>query len=386
MYTRVSALTISLPVSGSSCSRPAGSREGLSMRSIAIFLVFASAAWSAEVIPGDARKGAEIFSSQRCVVCHSVNGEGGHSAPDLGKRTGRDYSPAQMAGLMWNHAPTMWEAMEKSGIARPKITSDDAADLFAYFFAARYFERPGDAARGRQYFVSKGCSGCHNISTPGTSGAKPVAEWQALASPIDLARNMWNHAPQMEERFSKENRKWPELTAQELTDILVYLQNLPQTRTLKPEFAAASAETGKQLFSLKGCAGCHQGNKSLERRGGARTMNDFAAAMWNHSRSMRQKAPELRPEEMQRLVGYVWSLQFFQDPGNAARGKRVFEGRCAACHNTPPASAKSSFGLVAGLWDHGPTMLSKMQQRNVVWPRFKGNEMADLLAYLRPKP
>ena len=86
------------------------------MRNIALLLLLASAAWAAEVIPGDASKGAELFSSLRCVNCHGVNGQGGNLAPDLGKRAGRDFTPSRLAGLMWNHAPTMWNAMEKAGI------------------------------------------------------------------------------------------------------------------------------------------------------------------------------------------------------------------------------------------------------------------------------
>jgi len=30
------------------------------------------------------------------------------------------------------------------------MTPDIAADLFAYFVSARFFERPGDAGRGKQ--------------------------------------------------------------------------------------------------------------------------------------------------------------------------------------------------------------------------------------------
>lgn len=354
------------------------------MRNIALLLLLASAAWAAEVIPGDARKGAELFTSLRCVNCHGVNGQGGNLAPDLGKKAGRDFTPSRLAGLMWNHAPTMWNAMEKAGIEKPSISPDQAADLFAYFYAARYFDKPGDASRGRQAFASKGCSGCHNISSPSTVGAPPVNEWDAIASPIDLARQMWNHASQMNEKITKANRKWPQLTSQELTDILVYLQNLPQVKRKPPQFSPASAETGKELFDLKGCGDCHRGSNSLARRTSARTLNDFAAAMWNHAQSMLQKPPALSEAEMNRIVGYVWSLQFFDEPASASRGKKVFDAKCAACHKSaPPAAGAGAFGLVSGLSQHGPTMLGQMQQKQVQWPRFAGTEMADLLAYLR---
>ena len=54
----------------------------------------------------------------------------------------RGFSPSVMAGLLWNHAPAMWAAMERKGVARPEAGEQQAADLFVYFFAARFFEQP----------------------------------------------------------------------------------------------------------------------------------------------------------------------------------------------------------------------------------------------------
>ena len=39
-----------------------------------------------------------------------------------------------------------------------------AADLFAYFYSARFFEKPGDAARGKRAFAVRGCSNCHGLT------------------------------------------------------------------------------------------------------------------------------------------------------------------------------------------------------------------------------
>jgi len=266
----------------------------------------ATAGWPAETIPGDAERGEQLFTAQKCIHCHSVSGKGGKLAPDLGTRAGRDFTPSGLAGMMWNHAPTMCGAMEKAGIEKPAMSPEDASDLFAFFFAARFFDRPGDAARGRRVFVNKGCSGCHGVSSATPSEGRPVSEWESLASPIDLGRQMWNHASQMGASAAKAKKKWPRLTGAELTDMLVYLQNLPGSKRLKGEFSPASAETGKQLFSSKGCAHCHTGSNSLaRRREGGRSMNDVVAAMWNHSQSMLQDPPSLNSEEMTRLVGYV---------------------------------------------------------------------------------
>jgi mono/diheme cytochrome c family protein len=68
------------------------------------------------LLPGDADRGKEVFRTQNCAVCHSINGEGGRIAPDLGQGVERGFSPYVMAGLLWNHAPVMWAAMERKGL------------------------------------------------------------------------------------------------------------------------------------------------------------------------------------------------------------------------------------------------------------------------------
>ncbi len=358
------------------------------MRLAALFVMVLLPLAAAVDVPGDAGNGAELFRTQKCIACHSVNGTGGSTAPDLGKRTARDLTPTQMAALLWNHGPAMWTAMDKAGIARPNVSSQQAADLFGYFYASRYFERPGDAGRGRKLFVDKSCAECHNITSSTPAGGKPVMQWASVANPIELARGMWNHAPRMSEAMSKAKKSWPSLTSQELTDMVVYLQNLPQTKNLKPAFSAASAETGAELFRLKGCVECHRGAQSLSRRAAPRTMTDFAAAMWNHAPRMLQSPPALRPEEMTRLVGYAWSQQFFDDIGDAARGKSIFNAKCASCHQSagsgaPPIAGRiTAFDMASMTWRHGAAMAAAMKQKNLAWPRFERSDMADLLAHV----
>jgi mono/diheme cytochrome c family protein len=147
---------------------------------------------------GDASRGKELFRTQACVLCHSVNGEGGNEAPDLAQAVvQRGFSPYQLAAMLWDHAPAMWSLMAKKGIARPQLTEQDAADLFAFFFGARYFEKPGNVGRGRRVFNAKRCSACHGVEVPVRAGIKPVAQWQSLHDPIALAQQMWSHAVEM---------------------------------------------------------------------------------------------------------------------------------------------------------------------------------------------
>jgi mono/diheme cytochrome c family protein len=350
--------------------------------------VCATLASYAAVPLGDAGRGANLFREQKCITCHSISGEGGKSAPDLGRSVSREYTPALLASQMWNHAPAMWSAMEKAGISAPKLTSQQASDLFAYFFAARFFEKKGDAGRGRKAFVEKGCADCHNIGSANGSGGPSVLKWAAVTDPIELARQMWNHSPQMKSAMTQKGVKMPALTAAEMNDITIYLQNLPGAKGLKPQFSPASATTGAELFEVKGCAGCHKGARALG-KGTLRTTAEFAAAMWNHPGKVPQRG-ELRPEEMTRLVGYIWALQFVDEGGSAARGVRAFEAKgCVNCHakgNAPKLAhgeMDHSLGMVAVLWGHGPEMLKQMAAKGIQWPRFANSDMADVLAYLR---
>ncbi|MCP5115441.1 MAG: hypothetical protein GY953_31825, partial [bacterium] len=179
------------------------------------------------------------------------------------------------------------------------------------------------------------------------------------------------------------------LTAQEMSDILVYVRNAPGAKKTQPVFATASAETGEAVFQAKACAGCHEGSNSLEGKMRARTLADLAAGMWNHAPDMRERAQELRPEEMTRLVGYLWSIQYFDDRGDPAKGSAVLgEKGCNSCHGASAPAFKDlsgkidSISFVSGTWKHGPKMWEQMRSTGIDWPRFENNELADLLAYV----
>ncbi|SPF51416.1 Cytochrome c, class I [Candidatus Sulfopaludibacter sp. SbA4] len=362
----------------------------------AMFVVAAGAfAWSAHaasIIPGDARRGEQLFDTEQCIQCHSVKGRGGDIAPDLARRVDRNYTPTVMASLMWNHAPDMWAAMKKHGISQAHMTPESAADLFAYFVSARYFEQPGDAGRGKQAFAAKHCAECHGVTTSNAAGAPPIAKWESLGDPIILAQQMWNHGAKMREAFAQKKLAWQALTAQELTDILVYLQNLPETRTLAQNFQFPPSDSGEALFQSKGCSGCHVGKLALETRLRNQTLTQIVVDMWNHQPSMKNPPPVLSQEEMRQILSYVWAKQYFRGNGTADRGKKVFSDKnCATCHNDPSSGAPklakgkdaySDITMVAALWEHGPHMLELMNQKKLAWPRFTAEQMSDLIAYL----
>jgi mono/diheme cytochrome c family protein len=342
----------------------------------------------------DARRGADFFKTQMCVNCHGVQGTAAGKAPDLGRRLDRNYTPAGIAAVMWSHAPVMWGDMAQQNIPVPQVTPAQSADLFAYFYASRYFEKPGEAERGKQLFQSKHCSECHAIT--GANGIGPAVErWESLAAPILLIQQMWNHQKQMRGVMAEHKIPWPRLTSQDLTDLLVYLQNLPQTRNQQHFILLPPAEQGEAVFRAKGCTDCHKGDLALETRLGDSTLTDVAAAMWNHAPQMRQPPPELSIEEWRQLISYVWAKQFFTTRGDAARGHKTFQSKkCSVCHDdrasgapalSKPAEPYSSIGMVSALWRHGPAMLHKMEEKHIAWPQLTQPEMANLIAYLNSR-
>lgn len=352
----------------------------MTYRSFAILI--AAALPAAASIQGDSSRGATLFEQQKCATCHAVSGAGGKTGPDLGKMAGKPFTPSTLVADLWNHAPAMWPAMDAAGIANPKLNAQQSADLFAFLYLARFSGGPGDAARGRKVFIAKSCAECHNITSANASGGAAVMKWESLVDSIELARQMWVHSPQMRQAATDMKMKFPDMSAREMADMIVYLQSLPQTKALTAKFAPASAETGETLFNAKGCAGCHQGSNALPKAGTFKSVADFAAAMWNHSAAMRQ-GTQLRPEEMTRLVGYLFSMQFEKPAGDAARGERLLQAKsCNGCHKTAPKAA-TAYEMISAVWVHGPTMTRQTVEKKAAWPKLSEAEMADLMAALR---
>jgi len=357
-----------------------------------IFLAAASVGLADEYI-ADSARGAKLFDTMSCAFCHSINGQGGKIAPDLGRIVDRSFTPASLAATMWNHAPTMWEAMRQRNFKPIDMTPQNARDLFAYFYSARFFDKPGDAGRGKRAFTERGCTKCHGLTEVVKPMIKPVSQWEALDNPIALAQAMWNHRQYMIQETSESRVKWPELTAQDLTDMLVYFRHLPKPPSKTPVFMIGADQNGVAVFNAKGCPVCHTPGSGLAGRIRGETLTAIAAEMWNHAPRMAAagaKPVEFAPGEMQELLNYLWARQFFQDYGNPAAGKRVFESkRCAVCHGDPASGAPRIEGqamtaseIVSALWHHGVQMLDQMRAKNIPWPRFEGQQMSDLLAFL----
>jgi cytochrome c551/c552 len=167
---------------------------------------------------------------------------------------------------------------------------------------------------------------------------------------------------------------------------------------------------GSRLFVSKGCVRCHafkgEGGKvgpDFGRVDLGNTQLDMAAKLWNHIPSMnvgmeraRIIKPNLTGNEFTEISAYLYFLKFFDEPGDANRGRSIFnEKGCGACH---PLSGKGKEGepgldqfpqnispvfLTQSIWNHGPVMIAHMVKLGMKWPLFEGTEMMDLMEYIK---
>jgi cytochrome c2 len=288
---------------------------------------------------------------------------------------------------MWNHAPSAWAQAAATSRGTIAISAGQAADLFAHFSSRRYFEPPGDARRGKQVFSAKQCSSCHGIRER-VSDAPPVVAWHSSRDPIGFARDMWNLQAAMERAFESKGVHHARLTASEINDLLVYLDNLREIRGKEPQFQLADLDAGRAQFHAMQCDACHQGKRSLEKRAARLSMADIQAAIWNHASTRLKARPAVSYEEMCNLVAYLWSMG---PPGDARRGQRLFARKqCANCHAEKGKDARmlsdrdlSPVSVIAALWNHGPAMQADMSKRSLAWPRIGPSEIADMAAFLK---
>jgi len=344
---------------------------------------------AANVPDMDSARGEQVFVDMNCIQCHELNGRGGHVGPNLLRVLDRSFTPAELAATMWNHAPTMWSRMSERNVTVGRLTAKNAADLLALLYASRFFEKAGDAARGKELFIDKSCARCHGITLAVNPKAKPLSQWQGMADPVALVSANWNHSSDMWDEISRKKFSWPSLNAQEMTDLLVYIRNSsPAARAEKPQFHIMSGAGGAALFESKGCAACHDATRIPVR---TLTLTAIAASMWNHATFLHNKPPRFDEDEMRSVLGYYWAGQFFGVDGNVSRGKKVFETKhCTDCHSgagpgpklADQAGTFNPIRMVSVIWSHGPEMKQRMEQRNIPWPTFKTGDMADLLAFL----
>jgi len=271
---------------------------------------------------GNAKIGERLFTAKGCVQCHAVGGKGRNVGPPLDALK-RANSPVLVAAHMWSHGPRMAEAMQAKGIERPTFKRNELVDIIAYITATAKDPGgettqvvPGTPERGEKLFRDKQCAACHTIGGKGGKVGPELGPAHHI-SLTQFAGLMWNHGPSMWTEMKERGIEVPQLTGQEMADVVAYLYT---SHYFDP--AAGNSTRGQQLVQSKGCVACH----SVRGKGG-KLAADFAtstvvgspaamvSAMWNHSRSMEDQAakqglklPKLKGQELADIAAYVKSL------------------------------------------------------------------------------
>lgn len=269
---------------------------------------------------GDPSEGARLFEHKGCGRCHAVNGWGGRLAPDLGAVPAGSGDLNQLVATMWNHAPEMWKRMEQENVKAAPMSEGEMASLFAYLYVARYIDEPGNVDRGEKLFRTKGCLNCHAVNGAGGNVGPDLAKISGIDTPIAWTQTMWNHAPLMEAGMERAGAQWPNFAGSEMNDLLAFIRARSGGLRSERRLLPANPYNGWKVFQDKGCIACH----TVKGEGGV-------------------IGPEL--------------------------GTRRYL----------PSGMVEFAGV---MWNHSPGMFRSMKERHIERPRFEGQEMADLMAFL----
>jgi mono/diheme cytochrome c family protein len=227
-------------------------------------------------------------------------------------------SVLELASIIWNHTPQMNRKFRQVRMDRPQFSEGEMLDLFGFLYYLRYLGEPGSVAKGKRLLGTKGCSGCHRVGGDGGTVGPAFEEIQHYASPLYIVQAMWNHGPEMQQQMKKSQLKYPTLTGQDVNDITVYIRQATMG-SVEVRMSPGDPTKGKEVFKSKSCGDCHLVEGKAKKIG-----------------------PNLSRIELKKGVTEVASL----------------------------------------MWNHSPLMMERMKKEAIDWPRFEGNQMADLIAYL----
>lgn len=380
----------------------------MSVATALALLAGSPAAASGPALSDNPLAGRLLFESKGCHQCHGLAGATEGVGPNLGEgRFGGSF--LDLGAALWDHVPGMRVAFEDTGVEWPTLTPSEAAELIGFLYFIDYLGRPGDASVGEEVFEARGCAACHTLGAGRPKIGPDLSELQRFASPLFIARSIWNHGPSMFETMQAQGVRPPEFEQGDLADLSAFVRQRarsgPQERVL---LAPGNPNAGHELFRSRGCAGCHGGDghgggegPDLTRVGLHRSAEGIAGTMWNHALAMREVMerrgigwPEFTTSELADVTAFLYFLPFDDSPGDPERGRRVFTTRsCAGCHGGGEAerrgpdlagtqAASSPEALVAAMWSHAPVMSEAILSEGRPWPLLSGDDLRALLAYL----
>jgi cytochrome c551/c552 len=118
--------------------------------------------------------------------------------------------------------------------------------------------------------------------------------------------------------------------------------------------------------------------------------------MWATIREKGAQVGDIDQQASADLFASFYSARYFEMPGDAGRGKRLFSSKsCESCHglaSSPNPQAKpvnqwqglsDPVALVGAMWNHSPDMWNQLSNRKIAWPSMTPQDLTDLLVYLR---
>jgi cytochrome c551/c552 len=264
---------------------------------------------------GEVIRGKKIFSEKGCASCHQLSSQVASAAagPPVGEWKTL-FDTAAWTSSLWNHAGTMLEDMERSGLDWPILSEQEMVDLLLYLRTSLKRRESineltlSDASSGEAVFQKRGCAGCHTLgqSSEGKVNLSDTARDARTMS--GLAAVMWNHIPQMYGKKAEGNGDLDSLTPNQVASLASFFY-----------FEGAFSEqgnpaNGRKVFGKKGCGACHRnGVPELSPAGGERFNSPtMMSSVWTHGPSMLGEMenrsidwPDFSEREMEDLIAYL---------------------------------------------------------------------------------
>jgi cytochrome c2 len=264
---------------------------------------------------------------------------------------------------------------------------------------------PQNPLDGRIVFERSGCIDCHSINGFGGKTAPNFGSENFLIGDYDLITDMWNHSPKMLKMIEETKANQHRLTPEDFHKLRYFIYFLGFISN------NGSVIKGQELFTKMNCANCHSIGKSVAGKINLNKIGYYASpiylaqVMWNHAAQMHKKLksskiqmPLFKGNEFADLAAYLETVSTFGNrnknymlPGNPVEGEKLFNSKlCSFCHiknDIGPSLNKidlhKNVNVISGiLWNHSDVMSSYMTKHNISWPKFKNDEMGNLLAYL----
>jgi len=264
-------------------------------------------------------RGHEIFVAKHCDRCHSVWGVGSTQGPDLG-RSALASDMYELAGYFWNHSPKMLDRVKRQGLPWPTFTADEMGAFLSYLYALNLLDDPGDPDSGLRLLENKHCLDCHRLGGRGGTLGGSLDRFASWTNPVPLAQAMWNAGSRMRAAQRERDIRMPVFEDRDMADIQAAIRRWGAAGARGIRYLnPPDPERGGRLYRTRRCVHCH----------GARA------------------------------------------DGGAA-GPSLLD-----------ASRRKHLGAMAGsLWNHAFAMEREMAAQGISLPRFKGQDMADILGYI----